>query len=524
MKKLLLLSFVLLSGQLLAQNSMQKYFTYPTANQYPSYYYSAASAPCSYSGGYLMAWSEDANSNVYVSKTDANGNPVWTKQISSLGFPISGIKVSAVGELSWGGTYLLGYGTDPATMYNMSAFMIWFDPSGNAVWSRKYIVSDAAYYSPSVSELPSGDLILTISTYTNILIMKTDAYGSPIWTSSFAGDTIGGKNPGFDTRPCSDGGFLCTGKRDSDAFLVKTDANGQMQWAKIYQSGTYTQPRTIASTSDGNYVMAGFQDMGGYIMKVNAGGNVLWHKTYTDNNFYGVVFDKITELSNGDLAAYASSYGSPIVVRTDAQGNLISAKTIGSGTGTFYSSGAPSMRKSNSDALLISGFCTNSVGGIYPHLFVTDEQLGLDCGQNDVYMVVTPVSTANTNISTDVYPVYAAVTSASITPVLSTVASEAYSYCMTTAVTETGAVENMYVFPNPSSTETVLQLSANAAVKGITAVRIFDVQGKMVKQMDVQQAGAGKVAINVSDLNAGVYMVMVMNGEEAAGTARLLVK
>ena len=70
------------------------------------------------------------------------------------------------------------------------------------------------------------------------------------------------------------------GAGDDDIFLIKTDANGNIQWAKTY-GRTYSEwAYSVQQTSDGGYIVAGYTESfgaGGYdifLIKTDANGNI----------------------------------------------------------------------------------------------------------------------------------------------------------------------------------------------------------------------------------------------------------
>jgi hypothetical protein len=108
--------------------------------------------------------------------------------------------------------------------------------------------------------------------------------------------TFGGWNEEFatDVAVAPDGGYVITGETNTfdngfgDIYLVKVDENGNSEWAKIYGYELTEDARTIAVTPDGGYIMAGecglydeFDDtLDAYFVKVNGSGNLQWESRY----------------------------------------------------------------------------------------------------------------------------------------------------------------------------------------------------------------------------------------------------
>jgi len=65
-----------------------------------------------------------------------------------------------------------------------------------------------------------------------------------------------------------------------DIFLIKTDANGNIQWAKTYGGTSSDWASSVQQTSDGGYIVAGYTQSfgaGGYdifLIKTDASGNI----------------------------------------------------------------------------------------------------------------------------------------------------------------------------------------------------------------------------------------------------------
>ncbi|MBN2535876.1 MAG: hypothetical protein JXB88_23550 [Spirochaetales bacterium] len=143
----------------------------------------------------------------------------------------------------------------------------------------------------------------------------------------------------------TDGGFLIAGYTYSkgegkgDAYLIKCNAAGEIEWDKTYGGPENDQVYTLAKTKDGGYVAAGKTESYGsgkrdvYIIKVDAGGNLEWEKVYG-----GEQEDEancvIQTTDNGYLTAgmtYSKGAGSGdiYILKLDTNGSLEWEKTFG---------------------------------------------------------------------------------------------------------------------------------------------------------------------------------------------------
>ena len=207
-------------------------------------------------------------------------------------------------------------------------------------------------------------------------LQKTDSRGKLLWAKSYGG--AANSEESLHVAPTSDGGYALAGRSYSfgagneDAYLVKTDRNGNLQWSKVYGTAKIERAYSVRQTSDGGYILAGTSfdyqntpvEPNNYevlLIKVTETGALVWAKRYN------ALFDEegydVEQTSDGGYIVTGSAQG-------DALGfsDLLLMKTDGSGTiqwanayGGALQEEAHTVRQLGDGSYLIGGF-TNSSG------------------------------------------------------------------------------------------------------------------------------------------------------------------
>jgi len=200
----------------------------------------------------------------------------------------------------------------------------------------------------SLIQTSDGGYAIAGSTYsfgageTDVYVVKLDASGNLQWTK-----TIGGKDfeDGYSLIQTADGGYAIAGHTKSfgaggaDVYVVKLDANGNLQWTKTIGGKDWDEGHSIIQTSDGGYAIAGYTSSFGagkldvYVIKLDTNGNLQWTKTI--GGPASEIGNSLIQTSDGGyaIAGYTDSFGAGredvYVVKLDAKGNLQWTKTIG---------------------------------------------------------------------------------------------------------------------------------------------------------------------------------------------------
>jgi regulation of enolase protein 1 (concanavalin A-like superfamily) len=352
----------------------------------------------------------------------------------------------------------------------------------------------------------------------DFFLIKTDANGNVQWAKTYGGTS---KDIAHSVRQTSDGGYIVAGYTISfgagerDLFLIKTDANGNLQWAKTYGGIYWDEARSVQQTSDGGYIVAGYkrppeaQWNGEFILiKTDANGDVIWAKTYG-----GLGWDEaysVQQTSDGGYimagltAAFTVGYDF-LLIKTDENGDLEWAKTYG----VAHYDWAFSVQQTSDGGYIVAGQ-TNSFGAGSSDIFLiktdADGNISSSCDivRNANPTETEPLVTVNTPSPT--------VTDHTSTLTVTTVTSPPLT------ITSPDLSINA---PCPLSDDNELGISESCKpVSGIITpykggikvrgsgefeVKVYNVSGVMVKSVK------GKDEVKL-ELLRGVYFVEVVSG------------
>ncbi len=208
----------------------------------------------------------------------------------------------------------------------------------------------------------------------------------------------------------SDNGYILGGQTLSfgaggnDFFLVKTDASGNIQWARTYGSSGYDYLYALQQTSDNGYILGGrsrsFGGAGNYeflLIKTDDQGRVgagasgtTWAKTYGGSD-YDYLYSLQQTSDNGYiLGGKTLSFGAGnydfFLAKTDASGNLQWAKTYG---GLGYDHLA-SLQQTSDSGYILGGYTLSFGAGLEDFLLIRTNASG-NVGCCGIVRAVSPV-------------------------------------------------------------------------------------------------------------------------------------
>jgi len=244
-------------------------------------------------GGYIIAGFTESygagGEDVWLIKTDSDGDRVWDKTFGGTSDD-AGWSVQRTSD----GGYVIAGGTGSYGAGGEDAWLIKTDSNGSKVWDKTFGgTSDDAGW--SVQRTSDGGYVIAGGTGSygaggeDAWLIKTDSNGSKVWDKTFGGTSL---DDGESVQQTLDGGYIIAGFTESygaggeDVWLIKTDSNGDKVWDKTFGGTSDDAGWSVQQTSDGGYVIAGSTSSYGagewdaWLIKTDSNGNKVWDRTF----------------------------------------------------------------------------------------------------------------------------------------------------------------------------------------------------------------------------------------------------
>jgi hypothetical protein len=338
-------------------------------------------------GGFVIAGVTTScgagKSDVWLIKTDANGDTVWTR---TFGGTLND-EGNSVDQTSDGGYVVVGY-THSFGAGGWDVWLIKTDASGDTVWTRTF-GGTGEDVGKSVRQTQDGGYIVAGSTssyveFRGAWLVKTDANGDTVWTRTFehgtwaecvqqrrnghylvAGGaasasheddawlvetdadgndyshcTFGGVDLDFvrSVQETQDGGCILVGMTESngagayDAWLVKT-YSGDRVWDKIIGGQPYEEGYSVLQTQDGGYVFTGYHDVVDehdasdvWLVRTNATGDTVWTRSFGGDDWdFGYSVQQTQDggyIITGETKSYGAGLSDVWLIKTGPNGEM----------------------------------------------------------------------------------------------------------------------------------------------------------------------------------------------------------
>ncbi len=221
-------------------------------------------------GGYILVGEVNNNgggvSDVWVIKTDLNGEMVWNRTFDGEGKPLSHDYGTSIALTSDGGYILTAATYTAQDTYGYNVWLIKIDENGNTIWDKKIGGTDAEYISSVIQTDDGGYVMAGVDSYSNtneaVWILKTDENGEILWEQKYPGI---GMARGESIQQTSDGGYIVVGFTYNKytryrALIIKTDGEGEYEWSSVHFSWFgHCLASSVQETSDGGFIIVGYR-------------------------------------------------------------------------------------------------------------------------------------------------------------------------------------------------------------------------------------------------------------------------
>jgi hypothetical protein len=310
-------------------------------------------------GGYIMCGTtrkvtneqlRETDSDIWLTKTDVEGNKVWDKTFNLSGRDARGESVQQTTD----GGYIICGGVVTKEAGNSCIGLVKTDSDGNKLWDKTFAVNGQGdAWGESVQQTTDGGYVVCGMIFfdepsfgAGVWLVKTDSDGNKVWDKIFGPDR-GRDAWGNSVQQTADGGYIVCGSifpiekevniRMPDVWLIKTDAGGNKLWDKMFAAsdGRGADGESVQQTMDGGYMVFGTililsdktSERDTWLVKTDSDGNKVWDKIFGHGRGYsgqqttdgGYIICGETELHTGWL------------IKVDAEGNERWDKTFGEG-------------------------------------------------------------------------------------------------------------------------------------------------------------------------------------------------
>lgn len=475
------------------------------------------------------------NVDATLIKTDSLGQIIWSYAYGTTVYDNSEFAIETSNH-----DILCAGRSNVQSGFPTAAIIFKTDSIGHLLWSKSYggtgndnlvqliETSDNGYAAVGYSEsLSSGS--------SDILLIRTDVNGDTLFTRSFGSIE---REDGLSIIQLPDNGFIIigrqitfpAGKQESDGLLLRTDASGNLLWAKQYGDSLWEELTSVRLLPDNGFIFTGSTSTfgaGNYdilLMKTDSSGNVQWSKTF-GNSYTDAGYDiHITNDFSYILSGYTESLGyghklggdsaNIFLMKTNVNGDLQWMETYGDG----LQDEAFRSAKANDGGYLIPGFTNNYLFNDSSQMvFIKTDSMGLTgCHEESVNPIDSvfnmPFHSINFNQLSGL-------------PFNTFVLAETFfnptndDACLFTNINSNISKEKkINIFPNPFNNKIEISTDNNFSPEGILIVN--DAYGKIIKSVKVHYS---PFILDMEDLESGIYFASLIT-ENEAGKGIILIK
>jgi hypothetical protein len=467
--------------------------------------------------------------DVYLIKTDVNGDTLWTKTYGGTVYS-DGYSVEQTSDSG----YVIAGSTDSFGNGGFDVYLIRTDKNGDTLWTKTYggINNDEGF---SVQQTTDGGFIIAGATVSfgsgnhDVYLIKTDFNGELLWTKTFGGT---GDDYGFSVKQTNDEKYLVVGNHSTGGvYLIKTNESGDTLWTKSYI--VYGPPHinlgySMEQTADNGYIIAGTASSETFLLKTDSIGSLQWTKMFGGES--NDIVMSVHQNTDGGYILGGWSQSFPVgsyhsmLIRTNAIGDTLWTRTYGGGgTPRGYSV----QQAKDGGFIFLASASAFGAGNYDLYLVKTDSNGNSGCNEGNTTAVVT---TLNITGSTPAISISSGGTSTNPATVVSS-GCIVNTLCTTVGVNEdegSMSIPEEYNlaqnYPNPFNPSTTIHFSVPSSE--FVTLKVFDVIGNEVATLVNEEKPAGSYEVNfsASQLSSGIYFYKLQTSSFVETRKMILLK
>ncbi len=282
-------------------------------------------------GGYIVTGISDSNDgdvsgnhgswDYWVVKLNGTGVIQWQKSLGGSGSEYASYSIQ---QTSDGGYIVSGYtdsndGNVSGNHGDLDYWVVKLDSNGAIQW-QKSLGGSNVDYATSIAQTSEGGYIVAGYSFSNdgdvsgnhgqsdYWVVKLNGSGNIEWQKSLGGSDY---DYAYSIRQTHDGGYIIAGGTnsydgdvsgnhgDDDAWIVKLNSSGDLQWQYCLGGSQYDGASSIDQTFDDGYIIAGFSNSSDGDVSNNHGDYDYWIVKLKPDNILPVTMLALTGKAQG---------------------------------------------------------------------------------------------------------------------------------------------------------------------------------------------------------------------------------
>lgn len=286
---------------------------------------------CFVMNGYSTTAGDTIKGDQWVVKINADGDTLWTRPFGNFDRRDYGRDIIETYDNCLA---ILGFGRVASTTEEYRIRLFKADSLGNTIWDKHYYNSNSLNAEGIVETSDHGFAVAGYTSSQDAFLFRADSLGDSLWLKFYGGNDV---DQAYGVCQTDDGGFILAGYTSTygagsyDAFIIRTDANGDTLWTRAIGTESYEMIYSICESHDGNYIVAGGQTNTNddiYLIKIQDNGDTLWTKSVGQASANDVAFN-ITPTTDGCYLIAGRYYNvdhyhnDMYIQKVDADGNML---------------------------------------------------------------------------------------------------------------------------------------------------------------------------------------------------------